>query len=239
MDRPPPNDIAANLKDLPRNNTTENPSTPALSSTVSVMDGDLSRPSLHLLSSHSKLQKQPDLKESIDNAVHLLQSHSTQITLLETRQSTTENRLHQLQSTIRRQNDTLTPLQDILDDLNWSRRNNLRFVGFPESLSSSDIISTLQSLLQDTLKLGTSASTPIVIERAHRLGPERPGDTTKSRPIIAKFLNFNDAVQHQKKENFDLFNQTTTAHYPTTGDSLVTVGLYAAQSSLDPILYSS
>ncbi|CAH2295713.1 Hypothetical predicted protein [Pelobates cultripes] len=70
-----------------------------------------------------------DIKESIDGAVHLLQAHSSQLALLETRQGATEDKVHQLQTTICQQHNTLTSLQDKLDDLeNRSGWNNLREV---------------------------------------------------------------------------------------------------------------
>ncbi|CAH2294868.1 Hypothetical predicted protein [Pelobates cultripes] len=91
-----------------------------------------------------------DIKESIDGAVHLLQAHSSQLAFLETRQGATEDEVHQLQTTICQQHNTLISLQDKLDDL--ENRSNLRFVGFPESIKSGNIIPTLQSCYLDTLQ---------------------------------------------------------------------------------------
>ena len=77
------------------------------------------------------------------------------------------------------------------DDLeNRSRRNNLCFEGIPElrygneSWEKSE--EKVKELIDNQLKMN---SQDIIIERAHRVGRKVP---EKSRPIIAKFLNYKD-----------------------------------------------
>ncbi|KAJ1143064.1 hypothetical protein NDU88_009376 [Pleurodeles waltl] len=74
----------------------------------------------------------------------------------------------------------LTDLED------RSRRDNLRFLGFPENIEGED----LHGFLRDTLpKLtGITFDPPLEFQRAHRLGPRRPGTDARPRAIIACLL---------------------------------------------------
>ena len=67
------------------------------------------------------------------------------------------------------------------------RRNNLLFHGIPE-VEREDCAQLSHNFIQNKLKLGHA----VTIERAHRIGPKKAGE---NRPIIAKFLDFN-----QRKE---------------------------------------
>ncbi|KAJ1141391.1 hypothetical protein NDU88_007724 [Pleurodeles waltl] len=64
-----------------------------------------------------------------------------------------------------------------------SRRDNVRFPGFPENIEGDDI----QALLWETRpKLtGFTFDPPLEFQRAHRLGPRRFDMATRPRPIIA------------------------------------------------------
>ncbi|KAJ1119442.1 hypothetical protein NDU88_007628 [Pleurodeles waltl] len=64
----------------------------------------------------------------------------------------------------------LTDLED------RSRRNNIRFLGFPEGIEGTDIL----SYLRDTLpKLAdTTFEPPLEFQRAHRLGLKRQNEKT-------------------------------------------------------------
>lgn len=63
-------------------------------------------------------------------------------------------------------------LRDKIEDLeNQSRRNNLRFVGIPESLIGPALITFLSADLPKALGLD-SPPDPQSIERAYRLGPQ-------------------------------------------------------------------
>ncbi|XP_029435872.1 olfactory receptor 3-like [Rhinatrema bivittatum] len=98
-----------------------------------------------------------------------------------------------------------------LDDLeNHSRRNNLRFVGFPESLAETELPHLLEAWL---LGLVPSLASPSggLLERAHRIG-KRPDGAQNSRPrvIITRFLHFAHktlVLQHYRKQR-EFFNET-------------------------------
>jgi len=79
------------------------------------------------------------------------------------------------------------------DDLeNRSRRNNLCFEGIPEQLHGHESWEKseekIKNLVSNKLHIDTD---DLIIERAHRVGRKKP-DSTKPRPIIAKFLSFKD-----------------------------------------------
>lgn len=78
-----------------------------------------------------------------------------------------------------------------------SRRNNLVFHGIDEA-SDEDCVERLRKVL----KIGKD----IKIERAHRLGRRRAGNQ-KPRPIIAKFLDYNDRqrVWNDRKTRQNIF----------------------------------
>ncbi|KAJ1162360.1 hypothetical protein NDU88_002828 [Pleurodeles waltl] len=81
----------------------------------------------------------------------------------------------------------LTDLED------RSRRNNIRFLGFPEGIEGTDIL----SYLRDTLpKLAdVTFDPPLKFQRAHRLGLKRQNGQDRPRPIIACFLRHGQVRQ--------------------------------------------
>lgn len=80
-------------------------------------------------------------------------------------------------------------LMDKLVDLETrSRRNNLRLVGVPEGEEGADTCGFLENWITDVLELNTSRS-PLVIERAHRIGPKRKPEEPP-RTLIMCFLNY-------------------------------------------------
>lgn len=91
--------------------------------------------------------------------------------------------------------DEVAVLQQKLDDMeNRERRNNLRFVGFPEGCEEMDAGKFLEGILPKILNLVPLRG--LEIERAHRIGapPKRyEGDQPpRARPLIARFLRFQD-----------------------------------------------
>lgn len=86
-------------------------------------------------------------------------------------------------------------LRQKVDDIeNRERRNNLRFIGFPEGCEDGDTISFLVKILPEILNLAFSGG--LEIDRAHRIGGLRkssgPEHPSTARPIIARFLRFQD-----------------------------------------------
>ncbi|KAJ1202472.1 hypothetical protein NDU88_006272 [Pleurodeles waltl] len=74
-----------------------------------------------------------------------------------------------------------------------SRRDNVRFLWFPETIEGED----MHSFLRDALpKLtGITFDPPLEFQRAHRLGPKRSDMTTCPQPIIACILHHKQARQ--------------------------------------------
>ncbi len=79
-----------------------------------------------------------------------------------------------------------------IDDLeNRSRRNNLRFVGFPEGCEGRDALSFLRQTIPQLLHLDYPEG--VEIDRAHRTIARRRSDgDLLPRAIIARFLRFQD-----------------------------------------------
>ncbi|KAJ1124281.1 hypothetical protein NDU88_002742 [Pleurodeles waltl] len=79
----------------------------------------------------------------------------------------------------------LTDLED------RSRRDNVRFLGFPETIEGEDMHSFLRETL---LKLtDITFNPPLEFHRSHRLGPKRPRATARPLPIIACLLRYMQA----------------------------------------------
>ncbi|XP_078521594.1 uncharacterized protein LOC144790772 [Lissotriton helveticus] len=72
-----------------------------------------------------------------------------------------------------------------------ARRNNLRFVGFPERCEKGNMELFLTQWLESWLAPGV-LSTCFVIERAHRALTQRPPEGERPRPVIARLLNYHD-----------------------------------------------
>ena len=89
--------------------------------------------------------------------------------------------------------DAVCGLQDKLDDLeNRSRRNNLCFDGIEESTANETWEQT-EAKVKEVIasKMQVESVSAIIIERAHRVGKRKPGNS-KPRSVVAKFLNFKD-----------------------------------------------
>ena len=71
------------------------------------------------------------------------------------------------------------------------RRNNLLFHGIPE-VYREYCAQMSHNFMRDKLKLLHT----VTIERAHRIGPREAG---KNRPLIAKFLDFNQRMSKARK----------------------------------------
>ncbi|KAJ1117139.1 hypothetical protein NDU88_005339 [Pleurodeles waltl] len=75
-----------------------------------------------------------------------------------------------------------------------TRRDNVRFLGFPENIEGGDI----HALLRETLPkfTGITFNPPLEFQGAHRLGPRRPDTATHPRSITACLLRHAQARQH-------------------------------------------
>lgn len=80
-----------------------------------------------------------------------------------------------------------------LDDLeNRSRRNNLRFIGFPEKCEKSDALTFMRDTIPELLNVEFDGG--LEIDRAHRTPGRRKQDDQRQppRPIIIRLLRFQD-----------------------------------------------
>lgn len=76
-----------------------------------------------------------------------------------------------------------------LEDMeNRSRRNNVRFIGFPEGAEGTEVAKFVEDLIPELLSIEET----VEIERAHRVPSQRPPIGEKPRPILAKFLRSSD-----------------------------------------------
>ncbi|KAJ1206205.1 hypothetical protein NDU88_001614 [Pleurodeles waltl] len=97
-------------------------------------------------------------------------SFQTRILGLEQRVLTVEVRASSFQD----RDQELLFLRSKLTDLeDRSRRDNVRFLGFPENIEGED----LHGFLRDALPrmTGTTFDPPLEFQQVHRLGPRRPG----------------------------------------------------------------
>ncbi|KAJ1157065.1 hypothetical protein NDU88_009780 [Pleurodeles waltl] len=85
-------------------------------------------------------------------------------------------------------------LRSKLTDLEYrSRRNNIRFLGFPEGIEGTDILSYLQDTLPKLADI--TFDPPLEFQRAHRLGLKGQNGQDRPRPIIACFLRHGQVRQ--------------------------------------------
>ena len=68
-------------------------------------------------------------------------------------------------------------------------RSNLVFYNLPE-VDKEDSFATVRDVLANKMEIDANNEIEIEIERAHRLGRKR--DDGKPRPIVAKFLRYQD-----------------------------------------------
>ncbi|OCT56386.1 hypothetical protein XELAEV_18000164mg [Xenopus laevis] len=132
------------------------------------------------------------LQQTINSTLTKIESNTQRLNTVEQRVSDTEDQLNTAQIHISLQTQLIQELQEKVDDLeNRSRRNNLRFLGIPESVQAADLAAYILTKLCPALQL-PRALADTGIERAHRLGGERPQNRNSTRPVIARFLNYID-----------------------------------------------
>uniref|UniRef100_A0A673B5Q8 L1 transposable element RRM domain-containing protein n=1 Tax=Sphaeramia orbicularis TaxID=375764 RepID=A0A673B5Q8_9TELE len=148
-----------------------------------------------------------------------------QSTELQQRVSTNEDNVAKLLGRVEKDN---TYLKEKVEDLeNWSTRYKPSFINVPEESEGGDIVAFMSQQLIPKLLGRESFPKAPVVERAHRsptfntsvrLGASRP------RPILVKFLNFQDKVKIMRlaKEKGDLVFEGNTIHiYPDFSPGIV------------------
>ncbi|KAJ1143352.1 hypothetical protein NDU88_009661 [Pleurodeles waltl] len=106
-----------------------------------------------------------------------------QVLGLEQRVSTVET--HITSFTVRDQ-ELLYLRSKLIDLEDRSRRDNVRLLGFPETIEGANIHSYLQETLPKLT--GLTFNPPLEFQRVHRLGPKIGEDANRLRPIIECLL---------------------------------------------------
>lgn len=96
-----------------------------------------------------------------------------------------EGKVQYLHKEINAHTDNLGDMED------RQRRNNVRFVGFPEKAEGTQPEDFLELWLKDNMA-DTTFSRLFAIERAHRIPSKPPPPGAHPRPMIARILHFRD-----------------------------------------------
>lgn len=138
----------------------------------------------------------PTLAATVDAAVqrgleqlHLeVQSQAQRIAQTEDRISSLEDDSTAQSAILARITAENRELWSKLDDLeNRSRRNNMRIIGLPESVTNNQLANICAKVIPEQLGLRI----PCAVERAHRIG-QYMESRTKPRHVIVKYLNYAD-----------------------------------------------
>ncbi|KAJ1161340.1 hypothetical protein NDU88_001827 [Pleurodeles waltl] len=125
------------------------------------------------------------IRQDLRNAVR-------RITEVEGRVSQTEDELADLRTKVAQLQTRTSKLQRRAEDAeNRSRRNNLRFVGFPEGAEEDKASEFLERWIKTWIPDQT-LSPWFAVERAHRALAPCPPPGGPRRPMIACFFNFKD-----------------------------------------------
>ncbi|KAJ1137711.1 hypothetical protein NDU88_004109 [Pleurodeles waltl] len=99
--------------------------------------------------------------------------------------------------TANRDQELLYLRSKVIDHEDRSRRDNVRFLGFPEEIEGVEVQSFLKNILPQLTGL---AFDPLLeFQRAHRLGPKCQEGANHPRPIIACFFRHTQARQLLQK----------------------------------------
>ncbi|KAJ1129185.1 hypothetical protein NDU88_007556 [Pleurodeles waltl] len=107
----------------------------------------------------------------------------TQVTGLDQRVTSVETHIA---SWVDRNQELLYLCSKLIDLEDRSRRNNVRFLGFPENIEGADIHSNLRETLPKLT--GITFDPPLEFQRVHRLVPKWQDGANRPRPIIACLL---------------------------------------------------
>lgn len=105
------------------------------------------------------------------------------------------DRLTSLEKRVEKLQQENKELNEKTDDLeNRSRRNNLHVIGLPEDYEGGAVSAFMSKFLVDLLQ-DDSFKTPPELDRAHRTLRAKPTDGERPRPIIIRFLRFQQREQ--------------------------------------------
>uniref|UniRef100_H3ADG9 L1 transposable element RRM domain-containing protein n=1 Tax=Latimeria chalumnae TaxID=7897 RepID=H3ADG9_LATCH len=135
--------------------------------------------------------------QNIQSAINTLTSAINEMkktSVLVARVATTEQRLSDVEDTMHNSTADTAALQKTINELkshlddqeNRARWNNVRIIGFPESVEQGKPSKFLEKVLPTILNLAPSAA--FKIEWVHRL--PKPKEGQRPRPFIIKFLRY-------------------------------------------------
>ena len=137
-----------------------------------------------------KLESLAELKVELSSVAKNVEKIGQKVGEIEKRCDTMEERVGEMEKRNQIAQDVLIMLEDrSIDQEARSRRNNLMFYGVRED-DREDCMVMIKKMLKECCNIKD-----LVIERAHRTGG---GSTGNPRPIIAKFLDFNDKMMVKK-----------------------------------------
>ncbi|KAL8618125.1 hypothetical protein ACOMHN_034352 [Nucella lapillus] len=141
---------------------------------------------------------QAESLKRIEDAVIKLSKDMTDV-----KQAVEDNKSAITTLTVKQDNtsDAISDLQDEVDRLeSFSRRNNVRLFGIPESARAEDFdtcAETVKKTLQNDIPQINWDNNPV--ERAHRIGRYNPNNPNP-RPIIVKFTRWRDAMKVMRNQ---------------------------------------
>lgn len=164
------------------------------------------------LTSHIN-KKTTDIQSSLTKIELSLSTLAEQVDEMQNRIGANEDNLRDTCARIEKMEKEIMFLKNKTDDLeNRSRRSNIKIINIPEKSEGSDTVGYLESLIPQLLG-NDNFSSPITLERAHRIG--RPSDRT--RPIIAKFLNYREkdkVLRFAREKGAVYLNDKRISFYP-------------------------
>lgn len=145
-------------------------------------------------SAEAQDKKLEDIRKSTFTVENKVTEISERLNHVEARLSFLEDANQALQQKPPATKDEVQQLREKLDDIeNRERRNNLRFVGFPEECEGGDARAFLAGVIPKLWNIDFPAT--LEVDRAHRIGARRqaePGQSPRPRALIARFLRFQD-----------------------------------------------
>ncbi|KAK7117362.1 hypothetical protein R3I94_013542 [Phoxinus phoxinus] len=132
------------------------------------------------------------LEERVDKFQNTLLDHQHRLSSLETFADSTSQDMKTMEAELAAISEANAKLQTKLVDLEGrSRRNNIRIVGLPENIEGAHPTAFFSQVLVEVIGDQILSSTP-ELDRAHRTLAPKPGPNGKARPVIIRFLKFQE-----------------------------------------------
>ncbi|CAL9691562.1 unnamed protein product [Knipowitschia caucasica] len=132
------------------------------------------------------------LNATLDDVSKKLDAYEPRLTDMEAGLSDHSDRLDHLERRVGILEKEKSELQAKTEDLeNRSRRNNLRIIGLPENSEGRDATAFMSQFFVEVLQ-DPSFTRPPELDRAHRALRAKPADNEKPRPMLVRFLRFQE-----------------------------------------------